>query len=343
MDKTYPPPQRKERMSPALALAVLSPVVAEILGGSTHLSILFALVPEIMIWGCGAVLIREIVRRRRLSGTAMLLLGFVLSLCEEIFIQQTSLAPLPWLKTAAYGRAFGVNWIFLLFMLVYESVWVVLVPVQLVELIYPRRRSQPWLRMWGLIVTCFLFVLGSCIAWYAWIQRARPMVFHAPPYHPSPFAFVAGFVVIVALVAAALSLRAPQEPAVRAVPSATAMFFIVLAMGLPWWMLLVIEFSNRPALLMVPFIVPMTGGIAWATLALMMIRRWSSAASWSALHRYACVFAALVVCMIGGALGARSWLRVDQIAQGVFDAVAVGWMIAFGWSLTARAPEATGD
>jgi hypothetical protein len=61
------------------------------------------------------------------------------------------------------------------------------------------------------------------------------------------------------------------------------------------------------------------------------------------MHRYACVFAAMVVCMIGGALGARSWLRVDQIAQGVFDAVAVGWMIAFGWSLTARAPEATGD
>jgi hypothetical protein len=263
----------------------------------------------------------------------MLLLGFTLSLAEEIFIQQTSLAPLPWLNTATYGRAVGVNWIFLLFMLVYESVWVVLVPVQMVELLYSRRRSEPWLRTRGLIVTCFLFVFGSCIAWYAWIKRARPMVFHVPPYHPSPFAFVAGFVVMVALVAAALSLRAPQEPAARSAPSPAAIFLVVLALGLPWWLLLVIEFSNQPVLSMVPFMVPMIGGIAWGTLALMLIRRWSSSASWNAMHRYACVFAAMLVCMTGGALSASSWLRVDQIAQIVFDAGAIGGMIALGMSL----------
>jgi hypothetical protein len=62
----------------------------------------------------------------------MLLLALALSVAEEFVIQQTSIAPLPWLGAGrAYGRAGGVNWIYFLYMLGYESVWVVVIPVQL--------------------------------------------------------------------------------------------------------------------------------------------------------------------------------------------------------------------
>ena len=81
----------------------------------------------------------------------MLLLGLGLSIAEEFIIQQTSLAPVPWVSAPAYGRAWGVNWIYFLFMLGYESVWVVLVPVQLTELIFPKSRKQPWLKKGGLL------------------------------------------------------------------------------------------------------------------------------------------------------------------------------------------------
>jgi hypothetical protein len=115
----------------ALTLAVLSPLIAEVLSGATKFSVLFALVPEILVWGCGALLIREIVRRWQGGWTSMLLLGLGLSIAEEFVIQQTSLAPLPFPGALAhYGRAWGVNWLYFLFMLGYESVWVVLVPVQ---------------------------------------------------------------------------------------------------------------------------------------------------------------------------------------------------------------------
>jgi hypothetical protein len=66
----------------------------------------------------------------------------------------------------AYGRAWEVNWIFFLFMLVYESVMVVLVPVQLTELIFLNRRNQPWLKKPGVIISSLTFVLGSFIAWF---------------------------------------------------------------------------------------------------------------------------------------------------------------------------------
>jgi hypothetical protein len=67
-----------------------------------------------------------------------------------------------------------------LFMLGYESAWVVLVTIQLTELIFHERRQEPWLRLPGLIATALVFILGSLVSWYGWVKRVRPMVFHAP-------------------------------------------------------------------------------------------------------------------------------------------------------------------
>ncbi len=73
------------------------------------------------------------------------------SVAEEFIIQQTSLAPLPFIgANAAYGRLWGVNWVYFLFLLGFESLWVVMVPVQITELCFPRHRHQPWLRKRGL-------------------------------------------------------------------------------------------------------------------------------------------------------------------------------------------------
>src|ERR1700749_5332801 len=76
-------------------LLILAPVISEVLSGSTRLSILFVLIPEVMVWGGGALLCRELVRRWRAGATSLLLLGLALSVAEEFIIQQTSIAPLP--------------------------------------------------------------------------------------------------------------------------------------------------------------------------------------------------------------------------------------------------------
>ena len=89
---------------------MLAPLVGEVLSGSTRLSFLFVFVPEMMVWGCGGLIAREAVRRWRGGWTSLLLLGIALAVAEEIVIQQTSLAPLPWPSPgASYGRLWGVN------------------------------------------------------------------------------------------------------------------------------------------------------------------------------------------------------------------------------------------
>src|ERR1700682_2991968 len=90
-------------------LLVLSPLIGEVLSGATRISFIFAFIPEIMVWGCGALLIREAVRRWQGGWISMLSVGLALSVAEEFLIQQTSLAPLNWMGATGNGRVWGVN------------------------------------------------------------------------------------------------------------------------------------------------------------------------------------------------------------------------------------------
>ena len=112
---------RQRFAAPIWTLLLLAPFIAEVLSGSTRASILFVLLPEVMVWGVGALFCRELVRRWRAGGTSLLFLGLALSIAEEFIIQQTSLAPLPFPGSHPdYGRMWGVNLIYFLFMLGYE-------------------------------------------------------------------------------------------------------------------------------------------------------------------------------------------------------------------------------
>jgi hypothetical protein len=332
------------RIAPAFTLVVLAPMIAEVLSGATRLSFIVALIPEIMVWGCGALLIRETVRRRNLGGSSLLLMGLALSVAEEFIIQQTSLAPLPWLRSAPiYGRAWGVNWLYFLFMLGYESVWVVLVPVQLTELIFREERREPWLRWRGLIVAGLVFILGSFVAWYAWIKRARPMVFHAPAYHPPLHTILIGVLAVVMLIAGALNLGSPQRALKKRSPSSPPAPALVgvgaLALGFPWYVVITLVFAPNPKLHTLPFWIPMIAGVAWAGMAFFLIRHWSSAAGWRDVHRYALVFGAVLVCMIAGFGGSSAWPRSDIICKTVLDSLAILLLIALGRTLQKSSAE----
>jgi hypothetical protein len=117
---------RRRRAAPILTLLLLSPLVAEVLFGATHITTLFIFVPQIDTRGCGTLIIRYLVRRYHRGWMAVVLLGIAFVMAEECVIQQTSLAPLVGVDPDhAYGRALGVNWVYLLWALGYESIWAV--------------------------------------------------------------------------------------------------------------------------------------------------------------------------------------------------------------------------
>src|SRR6185437_2665290 len=173
------------QLAPAFTLIFLAPLIAEVLSGATRVSFLFAFVPEMMMWGCGTLIIRELVKRWDGGWTSVLLLALALAVFEECVVQQTSLAPLPWPAISAnYGRRYGVNWIYLLYMLGYESVWVVVVPIQVTELIFPEWREERWLRTGCMMTSVVVFLARN-------IERGDSTTRTAPP----PWSMVAAAVV----------------------------------------------------------------------------------------------------------------------------------------------------
>jgi hypothetical protein len=322
--QTASSPSAKSRTWPAaLTLVLLAPFIGEVLSGSTRLSFIFAYVPEVMVWGFGALIIRELVRRWGGGYLSLLLMGLGLSIAEEFIIQQTSLAPLPWPASSAnYGRHAGVNWIYFLFMLGYESVWIVLVPVQIAELIFADPRNRTWLRTRGLIASAVIFVLGSFVAWAAWIKRARPIVFHAPNYTPPTLTILAGLlaIAVLALVAYLISRNSRPLSVSRTTPSPWIIALAALVMGFPWYWLMALIFGARSSL---PFWVPMILALAWATLALLLFQYWSSSPRWGDMHRWALASGATLVCMIAGFSGSGQWPGTDMIGKAILNLLAV--------------------
>lgn len=293
----------RERFGPTWTLLVLAPLIAEVLSGSTRLRALFVFPIEMCVWGGGAVLIRQAVRRFGLGWAGYLALAIALAIAEEAVIQQSSLAPLVvMLKGEVYARAFGVNYLYLLWALVYECVFVVFIPIFLAEMIFPARRGSVWMGTTGVVATLFFFVVGSCLAWYTWTHVARVKVFHQALYVPPLSALVISLLVIATLVAFAfgpLRNRRVRSPAAR-VPPTGLLFVLGIAWSVLWYALLVIAFGIIPTL---PPAVPLATGLVVAAAMVSVLPRWISARTWTIRHSFwlcaGCVSGLMAVSFVG--------------------------------------------
>src|SRR5262245_16761352 len=74
---------------PALMLTLLAPVIGEVIFGAVPLSRLPGLIGLIGLYGGGAMLVRELVRRRQLSSAWLVVLGLAYALIEEGTVAQS--------------------------------------------------------------------------------------------------------------------------------------------------------------------------------------------------------------------------------------------------------------
>ena len=322
------------RAAPGLVLMLLAPVLAEILPGATRFSAIFVLPIEICVWGGGALLIRDAVRRGQLGWRNLVFLALALALAEECLIQQTSLAPLViQIKGQNYARAFGVNYVYLLWALVYESVFVVFAPVYLAELIFRSRRDSPWLGRKAMVVVAVLFVLGGFLAWFSWTQIARPKVFHVPAYHPPLSAVAMAVAAITALIFGALgpfrrSLARPPSPLPPPAP-----WVLGLAAGTwatLWYGLVLLAFGIAPE---VPPALPVGGGILIAVVILVLLPRWAAHSRWEERHQFATLFGAIVGSMLVSFIGFIGSLPLDLYFKIGVDVLALILLLALGTRL----------
>jgi hypothetical protein len=229
-------------MAPVLVLLITAPLVAEFLLGDVTLASLPALVIFIPLYGGGAVLIREVVRRRGGGWPAILVLAAAFGVIEEGLATQslfnTDYAHQHLLSTG-YIPALGIAIPWTAYVLSLHVIWSIGTPIALVESMFPRRRTEPWLRTPGLIVIAVLYVVGLLAAFgTTWLEYR----YVASPVHLIGVALVALILIIAGLLltkrrraahpAAEASGHAPAAWLVG-IASAVAASIVVLAPHLP--------------------------------------------------------------------------------------------------------------
>src|SRR5215469_4072761 len=153
------------RVLPAIGLFFLAPFVSEYLLGDFPLTKLGYLTILAPLYGGGALLIREIVRRTERGWPTILMLAFAYAVLEEAFTTQTLFNP-NYLKLnlhlldPAYISVLGIGGWWTIFVLTLHTVWSISTSIALVEACAPARATTPWLRWPGLALVSVLFTLA---------------------------------------------------------------------------------------------------------------------------------------------------------------------------------------
>lgn len=190
-----------------LALLVLSPICAEYLSAyddsTGHpLTLLGNLVIFIPLYGCAALLIREVARRARLGWTGILLLAAAFGLVEAGLVDQSLFSPDyrgldGWQETyaATLIPPLGLSVTNLLSFVGGHVMLSIAGPIALVEAWRPARATEPWLRVPGLVITALAYAVGSGFVLFWHLQTEE--------WHASAGQLIGTGVVVAGLVVAA--------------------------------------------------------------------------------------------------------------------------------------------
>ena len=211
---------------PVAALLFLSPLIGEYLLGSLPASMIAILPLMMAMYGAGAILIREIVRRTGGGWASIVLFATAYGLFEEGFVTQSLFNPnylhlrlldfgfVPWLGTA-------LPWA--IFVITIHVVWSITVPIALAESMFPAHREVPWLGTLGRVSYTLAFLAGcTLIAVFSYKQT---------PFMATPMQFGAVGALIVALCMAAVKLPKPGSAAAKAPPDIVMLFLASFIAG----------------------------------------------------------------------------------------------------------------
>ena len=167
------------RLSAALSLFLLSPLIAEYLLGSLPMSMIGILPLMAMMYGSGAILIREWARRTGHGWPSIVLLATAYGLLEEGFVTQSLFNPnYLHLRLIDFGfvPTLGTALPWLVFVVSIHVAWSISVPIALTETLFKTPRETPWLGKIGLGVFTVLFLasLGAGSALMLLQQFAGP-------------------------------------------------------------------------------------------------------------------------------------------------------------------------
>ena len=340
------------RLAPVFVLLLLSPAVAELLSGSTPLAQFFtpfSLLLELGLYGAGAILIRELARRRGLGWASILILGAAYGIVEEgLQIQSFFNVHHPDLgNLAVYGRALDVNWIWAEHLTVYHAVWSITIPILLTELLFPARRAVPWLGRRGLWIIGIIFAL-DILAGSALFSLGFHIAYgYVPPLVPYLAAitlvYVLGWLVLRQPVRAA-PVVTPFAPT-PTLPAPRPWLLRLFSFGAAFiWFFIFIAFTGQGSRIPAP--VTMLAGVLLAWGVWTLIRRWSAPNRlWDDRHRLALATGPLLLTALFSLIVLPFSHAPGKNFTGQFlvGLITILLLIVFAWRVRRRVRRAAAD
>jgi hypothetical protein len=287
------PPRRLRTWPAILTLFLLPGITAEMLTGSTpilvYLTNPISFVTNTLLYGSGAILMREVARRRGLGWHSILLLGAAYGTFEEGLVVNTWANP--WLPQVCvvtkgvatgicdYSRVGGINLAWALSLTLFHAVISITVPILLVELLFPRRATLPWLGRKAPLAFVFAEMLVLAFGLLFNVVSYRQHGFDGPYVGPylAEVALMAVFIVL------ALNISPGRRPANdRRAPRLWTLrlfgfFALLLGIALPS------VFQGAKA----PFAIELAVYALVLALASWRVARWARRASWNERHMLA--------------------------------------------------------
>jgi FtsH-binding integral membrane protein len=211
---------------PAWVLLVLAPLSGELVSGSMPPAEWINLVGIIMLpllYGGGAILVRETCVRWRKGWPTMLALGAAYGIVEEGLMCKSFFDP-AWGDLGplgVYGRSLGVNWVWSAGLTGFHAVWSIAIPVTLTGLMFPARKGR-WTGNTTMGILGGLFVLDVAVG-FLFISKYRPPLLH----------FVLCMAAVAAICLLARILPVPRRARQSAVP--TALFWLAFLWAVMWF------------------------------------------------------------------------------------------------------------
>jgi hypothetical protein len=196
----------KTQWAPALVLFLLAPLCGELLSSSMPPMEWLnpvAVVMVVVLYGGGALLVREAVVRTGRGWVALLVLGAAYGILEEGLLCKSFFDP-HWMDIGAlgeYGRWAGVNWVWSLGLTVFHAVFSIAIPIRLVELMFPARRRDSWVSRRLMVVLGVLLAADVAVGYLA---AGADEAAGRGPYRPPMLPYGLCALLVAALVAAAL-------------------------------------------------------------------------------------------------------------------------------------------
>jgi hypothetical protein len=255
-------------------------------------------------------------------------------MAEESLIQQTSLAPMVIkIKGEIYARAWGVNYVYLLWALIYETAFVVFLPVYLTEMVFNEGKQKLWLSNVGMVFIGFLFLLGSVMAWFTWTHIARTNVFHVPVYTPPLIRVMPAIVLIGTLLFLAIGPYREKITFATGSLNPPKPLLLMLA-GCCWAILLygivLLGFGIAPGF---PPLIAVFSGLTLAGCAIYFIPHWTSSRLWQSKHTFFVISGTLLGSMLAGFIGFIGATPPDLYFKIAANALAVIFLVRLGYSI----------